>query len=406
VDPCGPAHPIVSAAVTVRLDRVRAPPVRQGRDVTTTAPGPTEQERQPERTYPDRTQASDALTRVPASDAPYDALLVLSFGGPEGQADVIPFLANVTKGRGIPPERLEEVAGHYRHLGGVSPVNEHARRLVTALAAAQALPVYGGNRNWAPYVTDTLREMGAGGVRRALCFVTSAFPSWSGCRQYREDLGRARATLLAEGAPVPVVEKLRHFGTHPAFLGLVHAATRAAVERLGEHPERLVFTAHSIPTSMADTSLYEARLREAAAAVAARLDVAWELVWQSRSGPPSVPWLAPDVSDAVEDWYAGGLRSMVVVPLGFVSDHVEVVWDLDTELAERVAALPGLRWERAGTPGTDPDPGYVRLVLDLVGERVRGDRAGATPPGVRGASGPTPDACPLGCCPGSARPAR
>ncbi|MEU7871669.1 ferrochelatase [Dactylosporangium sp. NPDC049140] len=326
----------------------------------------------------------------------YDAFLLLSFGGPEGQDDVLPFLENVTRGRGIPRERLEAVAGHYRHFGGVSPINGQCRELIEALRPGLELPIYWGNRNWHPMLADTVRQMRDDGVRRAIAFVTSPFGSYSSCRQYLDDIDRARAEV--PGAPV--IDKIRHYHDHPGYV-LPHAdAVRAALASLpGAAPARLVFTAHSIPTAMNAASgpggagRYEAQLRETAALVAADAapELAWDLVWQSRSGPPQVPWLEPDVNDHLEALAKDGVGEVVVSPIGFISDHLEVVWDLDTE-AKATAGRLGLAYARAATPGADPR--FVDMIRELVDERVLAHS------NVRHALGtvPTWDFCPADCC--------
>lgn len=328
---------------------------------------------------------------------PYDSLLLVSFGGPESPGQVMPFLRQVTGGRGIPDERLAEVAQHYDRFGGVSPIQEQNRRLLSALRETLDLPVYWGNRNTGPWLVDALREMAADGRRRSLAFVTSAFSSYSGCRQYREDI--ARAQLEVPG--VPRVEKLRQFFDHPGFLDPFVEGVLAAAAGLPD--ARLIFTAHSIPVSMAATAAYEAQLHAAAAVVAAASGfTSWEFAWQSRSGPPSVPWLEPDINDALRSVYAEGVRAVIVVPLGFVSDHMEVAFDLDTEAVETVASLPGLRMARVGTPGTQPDERYVGMVADLVRERVSqvvmGDRQALAP------AQPRWDVCAPGCCRAPIRP--
>ncbi|MGI8867564.1 MAG: ferrochelatase [Mycobacteriales bacterium] len=330
----------------------------------------------------------------------YDALVVVSFGGPEGPDDVLPFLQNVTRGRGVPPERLAEVAEHYRCFGGVSPINAQNRALVDALRREQGLglPVYWGNRNWAPYLTDTVREMAADGVRRALGFVTSAYASYSACRQYQEDIAAARAAV---GVDAPEILRLRHFFNHPLFI----AANADGVRRaLGDLPAdrrdaaRLVYTAHSIPTTMAETAgpegdAYVTQLREAARlvtdAVAPGRD--FDLVWQSRSGPPQVQWLEPDIGDHLRALAAAGVPAVVVSPVGFVSDHVEVRWDLDEEAREIAAGL-GLRFARAATAGGDPR--FVTMVRELVDERRYDAQRRAV-----GSMASAWDVCPLGCCP-------
>ncbi len=328
----------------------------------------------------------------------YDALLLLSFGGPEGPDDVLPFLENVVRGRGVPRERLLEVAEHYSHFGGVSPINEQNRALLAAVRAELDLPVYWGNRNWRPLVEDTVATMRADGVRRALVFVTSAYTSYSGCRQYQDDLARARAAV-GEGAPE--LDKLRHYFNHPGFIEPAADGVRAAL--VGRPDARLVFTAHSIPLSMEASSgppghLYTAQLREASRLVAEAVrgpGAGFDVVWQSRSGPPSVPWLEPDVNDHLAALAAAGTAAVVVSPIGFVSDHVEVLWDLDEEAAATAAKL-GLDYARASTVGTDPR--FVRMVSQLVEERTAG-----APKLALGPMGPSHDVCPLDCCPAPRR---
>jgi len=335
----------------------------------------------------------------------YDAFLLLSFGGPEGPDDVLPFLENVTRGRGVPAERLAVVAEHYRHFGGVSPINDQNRALLAALrsefaAAGIDLPLYWGNRNWHPMLADTLRSMRADGVRRALAFVTSPYGSYSSCRQYLDDLVAARAAV---GADAPVVDKIRHYHDHPGYIEPHADAVRAALGTLpGGGTTRLVFTAHSIPTSMDATAgpdghRYTTQLAESARLVAAAAapDLAYDLVWQSRSGPPSVPWLEPDVNDHLERLADAGVTGVVVSPVGFSSDHLEVVWDLDHEAADTAKRL-GLAFARAATPGTDPR--FVSMVRELVLERLDA----ATPRQALG-SIPTWDVCPVGCCPAPSR---
>jgi ferrochelatase len=339
-----------------------------------------------------------------------DAVLLLSFGGPEGPDDVMPFLENVVRGRGVPRERLLEVAAHYHHFGGVSPINDQNRALLAALRDEFArhgddTPLYWGNRNWRPYLADTLRQMRADGVRRALAFATSAYASYSGCRQYLDDIVRARAEV---GAGAPVVEKLRHYFDHPGFVEPHADAVRAALATLPvEHraTTRLVFTAHSIPVAMNDASgpdgaLYRTQLRATAELVgaAAAPGLGWDLVWQSRSGPPQVPWLEPDVNDHLEALVAGGVTNVVVSPIGFVSDHLEVVWDLDNEAAGTARKLE-LGYARAATPGTDPR--FVAMIRELVVER-RDPRAPVRELSRVGRN----LACGTeGCCPAPRRPA-
>lgn len=345
--------------------------------------------------------------------ADFDALLVLSFGGPQGPGDVMPFLRNVTAGRGIPDERLAAVAEHYLHYGGVSPITAQNEALVAAIAKEFAqrgieLPVYFGNRNWHPYLTDTARTMHADGVRRALVLVTSSTASYSGCRQYREDLARATGEL---GGQCPEFVKLRHYFDHPGFIEANADGVRAALAGLagpaGPAPAsvRLVFTAHSIPDSMNDASgpsggLYLAQQRATARLVAEAVrgpGADFDLVWQSRSGPPSVPWLAPDINDHLADLAARGVVAVVVSPTGFVSDHMEVVWDLDNEARDTAATL-GLLFARAATAGTHPR--FVAGLVDLVEEQLSG-RA----PEFCSELGLCGIDCPAGCCPAPSRPA-
>jgi ferrochelatase len=332
----------------------------------------------------------------------YDAFLLVSFGGPEGPDDVMPFLENVTRGRGVPPERLAEVAEHYRHFGGVSPINAQNRELLAALAeelprAGIDAPLYWGNRNWDPYLTKTVAQMRDDGIRSAIGFVTSAYGSYSACGQYLEDIARARAEV---GEDAPVIDKLRHFHDHPGFVEPHADAVTAALGTLPDRDPartRLVFTAHSIPNAMDASSgpsgaRYSDQVRETAGLVAgtAAPELPWDLVWQSRSGPPQVPWLEPDVNDHLEALAADGVRNVVVSPVGFVCDHLEVLWDLDNEAADTARRL-GLNVARAATPGTDPR--FVRMVGELIRERIDP----ATPRRALGRI-PTFDVCPPGHC--------
>jgi len=338
-------------------------------------------------------------------------LLVQSFGGPEGLDDVLPFLHNVTRGRGIPDARLAEVAAHYRHFGGVSPINKQNRALIAALEREFAdhgigLPIYWGNRNWKPYVADAVRRMRDDGVQRALVFTTSATSSYSGCRQYREDLQDAARVA---GAGVPELVKLRHYYDHPGFVAAQADAVREALRSLpggSADDARLVFTAHSIPVAMNDASgpaangLYAAQHRETARLVAEAVrgpGADFDLAWQSRSGPPEVPWLAPDINDNLRDLAGRGVRAVVVTPSGFVSDHVEVRWDLD-EQARATAAALRLQYARAGTVGTHPT--FVASIRELVQEQLTGAAPRTLSPlGISGSL------CPAGCCPAPRRDA-
>ncbi|MFN7813833.1 MAG: ferrochelatase [Planctomycetia bacterium] len=334
----------------------------------------------------------------------YDAVLLVSFGGPDGPDDVLPFLENVLRGRNVPRERMLEVAEHYQHFGGRSPINEQNRALLAALRAeldrhGPRLPVYWGNRNWHPLLTDTLREMADAGVRRAIAFVTSGFSSYSGCRQYRENIAAARQPL---GDRAPEVDKIRVFFNHPGFVGPMAANVRAALARFPEADRAAVpvlFTAHSIPTSMADGCRYVPQLRESCRLVAERAGVKdWNLVFQSRSGPPTQPWLEPDICDAIRSLHTAGGRRLVIAPIGFISDHMEVLYDLDTEAADLCRSL-GVDMARAATVGTAPE--FVSMVRELIAERAWGlpDR---TAIGLLPANH---DVCPIDCCPAPVRPA-
>jgi ferrochelatase len=339
---------------------------------------------------------------VPVSS--YDALLVVSFGGPESPEEVMPFLERVVRGRNVPRARLEEVAEHYHHFGGRSPINDQNRALIAALDGAlanagQAMPIYFGNRNWHPLLEDTVRDMQRDGVGRALAFITSAFGSYSGCRQYREDIDRACG---AAGADAPVIDPIRRFYDHPLFIRAVAARIEAAVADLGTARWRdasLVFTAHSIPLSMARTSPYEQHLGEAARLVGERVGhPSWDLAWQSRSGPPHVSWLEPDILDHLRALAERGVKDVVVSPLGFLSDHMEVAYDLDVEASELAREL-GLGFVRVPTPGVHPD--LVAMILELIGERT-----GAAPrrhlglaPDHLAPDHSAPDYCAPDCCP-------
>ncbi len=342
----------------------------------------------------------------------YDAFLLVSFGGPEGPDDVMPFLRNVTRGRAVPEERLADVAEHYYAFGGVSPINQQCRDLLTTVradfaASGLALPVYWGNRNWSPYLADTVRAMAADGVRRAAAFVTSAYSSYSSCGQYLDDIEQARA---AAGADAPVIDKLRRFFNHPGFIEPFAEHARAALATLpGDVREdaHLVFTAHSIPVAMAEASgpsggrRYVAELTEASLLIAERLGGThpWTLAYQSRSGPPSQPWLEPDVRDHLAELAKSGTRAVVVIPVGFVSDHMEVRHDLDLEAA-RTADDLGLAFARAATPGTHPR--FASMITELVRERLAPDDP--APDGglaFLGTMGRPSHTCPADCCGGS-----
>ncbi|MFT4229429.1 MAG: ferrochelatase [Microbacterium sp.] len=350
----------------------------------------------------------------------YDAVLLASFGGPEGQDDVIPFLRNVTRGRGIPDERLEEVAHHYRHFGGVSPINAQNRALKAALEAEIArrglgLPVYWGNRNWAPFLDDAVTAAAAAGHTTLLGLATSAYSSYSSDRQYREDFARALVDTGLAGRVA--IDKVRLFFDHPGFVlpfveGVRDAVRTFLAEGIAPEAVRVLFSTHSIPVDDArrsgprdvdwgDGGAYVAQHTAVAAHVMAELvrelpdaaGVGWRLVFQSRSGPPSQPWLEPDVNDAIAELPAQGVEAVAIVPLGFVSDHMEVLWDLDTE-AMAAAADAGLRAARTPTPGVHP--AFVGGLVDLIEERLRGVPA-ADRPHVT-ALGPWYDVARPGCC--------
>ena len=317
-----------------------------------------------------------------------EAILLVSFGGPEGPDEVIPFLENVLRGRNVPRERMLEVAEHYRNFGGISPINGQNRALLEALrkllaANGPQLPVYWGNRNWHPLLTDTMAQMRADGIERAYAFVTSAFSSYSGCRQYREN--------IAAADPGPEVLKLRVYFNHPEFIAAMVDNVKA---QLALAPEaELIFTAHSIPISMAAGCKYVQQLNEACRLVAEGLGGRpYRLAFQSRSGPPTQNWLENDINDAIKDVKTD---AVVVVPIGFVSDHMEVIHDLDTE-ARATAESLGLQFYRAATVGCDPR--FVAMIRELVLERM-----GKAAPRALGVLGPSHDVCPMDCCPAPAR---
>jgi ferrochelatase len=338
--------------------------------------------------------ADDPLFDQPRT---YDAVLVMSFGGPEGPDDVMPFLENVTRGRNVPRERLLRVAEHYRHFGK-SPINEQNRTLIAALKRELAehgmrLPVYFGNRNWHPFVADTVRQMREDGIGRAITFVTSGFSCFSGCRQYREDIVRA-AEAVGDG--VPEFDKLRVFYNHPGFIEPsiehLHAAL-ASVPAGRRDRARVVFTAHSIPMGMARKSDYEKHFTEAGRLIAEGAGVGprHTIAYQSRSGSPQIPWLEPDILAVLGDLAAQGATDVIVQPVGFVTDHVEVLWDLDEEARVKAEEL-GLNFVRAATVGAHPR--FVSMIRELILERT-------TPNPERkavGRFGPNHDVCPVDCC--------
>ena len=326
----------------------------------------------------------------------FDAVLLLSFGGPDGPDDVMPFLRNVVRGRPVPPERLEQVASQYMLFGGRSPINAYNRGLLDALEAEFAghgkpRRLYWGNRNWAPHLADTVARMRDDGIGRAAVFVTSAYSSYSSCRQYLEDMDRARREV---GSGAPELVKARPYSNHPGFVEPLAEGLRETLTQ-ARPGTAVLMSAHSIPVPMAETCDYERELRETASLVAsgAGLDPGlWRLVYQSRSGPPSQPWLGPDILDAVSELPAG-TEEVVVVPIGFVSDHMEVVYDLDTQAAE-AAARRGIKLLRSPTPGTHPR--FVHMVCELIDEMERPEQS---PPLALGATGPAPFPCRAGCCP-------
>lgn len=334
----------------------------------------------------------------------YDAFLMVSFGGPESNDEVLPFLENVLRGKNVPRERMLAVAEHYYHFGGKSPINGQNRQLIAALQIeldqhGMRLPIYWGNRNWHPLLADTLEQMKQDGVGRALAFVTSAFSSYSGCRQYRENIAQAQAQA---GSGAPMVDKLRVFYNHPGFIAAMADRVRAALEELPEDVRGcslVIYTAHSIPLSMAQSCNYGKQLEEACRLVSETLGRTGDrLVFQSRSGPVSQPWLEPDVLDSLREVKRSNLAAGVVLaPIGFISDHMEVLYDLDTEAKQLCGDLQ-LPMIRAGTVGTHPD--FVRMIRELIVERMS-----ATAERVAlGALGASHDICPMDCCPAPQRP--
>lgn len=339
----------------------------------------------------------------------YDAIMVLSFGGPEKMEDVRPFLENVTRGRGIPPERLDEVGEHYSHFNGKSPLNNLNREIIRNLETALkvrgiALPVYFGNRNWHPMAEDTALQMAADGVKNALVFATSAWSGYSGCRQYHEDIARIREHL---GDGAFNLEKLRGFHDHPLFIGAYVSAVRQSLVKIPaarRDRARLVFTAHSIPVSADEASgpedaggnLYSRQVHESARLIAEQLGIVdYDVVWQSRSGPAHVPWLEPDIVDHVEDLVARGVDAAVVCPVGFISDHVEVAWDLDSELQDEMAHHD-IVIERVATPG--PTQTFTDMIVELIEEKLHGAtprRLGEAPLLGNSCNG---SPCALDCC--------
>ena len=327
----------------------------------------------------------------------YDALILVSFGGPEGLDDVMPFLENVLRDRDVPRERMLSVADHYRQFGGISPINEDNRHLISLLEDALAdhqmeLPVYFGNRNWHPMLAETLEQMKQDGIQRALAIVTSGYSSYSSCRQYRENLEEAR---MAVGQGAPEVDKLRVFFNHPGFIESMTACTARALETVEDKRRdgcELIFSAHSIPQSMAEGCRYAVQLEEVSRLVAAELGANnWQLVYQSRSGSPHQPWLEPDICDAIRESAARGVSEIIVVPVGFISAHMEILFDIDTQAKETCDEL-GVKMVRAETVGHEPR--FIEMLCELIGERVRGD-----PPVAVGNLEASPHVCAADCCP-------
>ena len=326
----------------------------------------------------------------------YDALLVVSFGGPEGMDDVLPFLENVLRGRNVPRERMLQVAHHYEMFGGVSPINQQNRNLIAALKTelethGPNLPIYWGNRNWHPLLPETLRQMTRDGVKNALAFVTSAYSSFSSCRQYRQNIADAQTEV---GPDAPHIDKIRAFYNHPFFIEANVDHIRAALSQFDENARsqaHLVFTAHSIPDAMAANCEYVPQLAEAGRLIAEALgNDRWRVVYQSRSGSPSQPWLKPDITDCLRQMNADRVENVVVAPIGFVSDHMEIVYDLDYE-AQNVAKELGITMVRAATAGTHP--AFVKMIRELILERIHNE-----PGRFLGSRGPGHDVCPVDCC--------
>jgi len=357
-------------------------------------------------TNPSTTPAAPLGPLPPLDLVPIDSILMVSFGGPEGPDDVMPFLENVLRGRNVPRERMLEVAEHYNHFGGISPINQQCRALITAIEKELdrrgiKLPIYWGNRNWHPMLTNTLETMKQDGRKRAIAFFTSMFSCYSGCRQYRENIA---AAMLQAGSDAPLVEKVRMGFNHPKFIEAQVDCLRGALDKIDpslRNKTPVLFSAHSIPKSMADHSRYELQLREAARLVCQAVGHSnWEIVYQSRSGPPHQPWLEPDVCDRIEQLHnQSQIQSVIVQPIGFVSDHMEVLYDLDEEAAAKSKEL-SIQFVRAASVGIHP--AFVSMAVDLIQERLT---AGTDRPAL-GDLGPSHDICPADCClyPQPARP--
>jgi ferrochelatase len=334
----------------------------------------------------------------------FDALLIVSFGGPEGMDDVMPFLRNVLRGRNVPDERLSVVAKHYELFNGVSPINEQNRSLISALQNelrlhGPNLPIYWGNRNWKPFISDALQQMKEDSIENALAFFTSAYSSYSGCRQYRENIEQAQ---LEVGSGIPRVQKLRAFYNHPGFIEPNACALNTALSAVPvsrRNAAHVAFTAHSIPSSMSAGCDYLAQLQETCGLIAkATQRDRWKLVFQSRSGPPTQPWLGPDICDHLRELKSEGVSDVIVAPVGFISDHLEVIYDLDTE-AQQLAGKLGINMVRAATVGTHPR--FIQMIRELILERMDD----SAPKLSLGSRGPSHDVCPVDCClPSTVRP--
>ena len=347
---------------------------------------------------PSTIPAAPTAPLPPLDEVPIDSILIVSFGGPEGMDDVMPFLENVLRGKNVPSERMLEVFEHYKQFGGVSPINEQCRQLISAIELEcnrrnLGLPVYWGNRNWHPILADTLSTMATEGRKRAIAFFTSMFSCYSGCRQYRENIAAAQNEV---GSKAPWVEKIRKGFNHPGFIAAQKDCLEQALAKLPVEVQAdvlVLFCAHSIPMAMADNSRYEEQLREAAKLVCnAANHGPWELVFQSRSGPPQQPWLEPDVCDRIEQLHTEkGIKHVVVQPLGFISDHMEVLFDLDHEAAD-LCKEKGIQFVRAATIGVHPR--FISMIVDLIEERMSLD----TERPFIGGYGPSHDLCPANCC--------
>jgi len=326
---------------------------------------------------------------------PYDAFLLVSFGGPEGMPDVMPFLENVLRGKNVPIERMHAVAHHYELFDGISPINEQNRQLIAALKpkielAGPKLPIYWGNRNWHPMLNDTIKQMAADGIKRAIAFVTAGYSSYSSCRQYLENIEQARISV---GENAPQIDKIRPFYDHP---GLIAANTDQLLIALGSlaserrQAAKVIFTAHSIPMSMADGCRYAEQLMETARLVIseAKVNNQWQLAYQSRSGPASQPWLEPDINDCIKQLAQEGIKDIVVAPIGFVSDHMEIIYDLDTE-AQNLCETLGITYKRAKTASIHPK--FINMITDLVEEQVASQ---SVPNGSKSSH----DFCTVSCC--------